>query len=67
MMLTNNYAAQSWPGADPEFGKGGGCTLLKRLKTKKIKYIIIIPITDKLHCLINTAAALLDMTDLDRL
>jgi len=23
------------PGVDPEFGKGGGCTLLKRLKAKK--------------------------------
>jgi len=56
----------------------GGCTLLKRLKTKKkrrsrvsegssnitMKYIIIIPVysfTDKLHCLIKTATALLEL------
>jgi len=32
--------------------------------TMKLKYIIIIPIysfTDKLHCLINTATALLEL------
>ena len=59
-------------GTDPEFGKGG-CTLLKKLKTKKkgrtnngcplpnvytIKYINSFIV--KLHCLMNTVTALLE-------
>jgi len=29
--------------------------------TMKLKYIIIIPFIDKLHCLINTATAILEL------
>jgi len=56
-------------GADPEFGKGGVKTRSRVGEgscniTMKLNYIIIIPIysfTDKLHCLINTATALLEL------